>query len=287
MLTSQTVADRLIDQFDLMKVYDEEYRFRGRKRLADNSRVAIDKRDGLISIQVDDTSPQRAADIANAYVERLRELTGTLAITEAQQRRQFFDRELAAARKALGEAQSELQTSGVSEGLLRAEPRAAVEALALARSELAVTEIQLRVVRRSMSDTSAEVQQLLAKVAALRDQMGQLERQQPKDGSNYIDRYRNFKYQEGMVEVLSKQYELARLDEQRDGTLIQVVDRATVPEWKSAPKRIHITLITAALCTLAVVGGLVGRHLWRLSMRDPLLAAKARAIGSAWRNRRD
>jgi len=283
MLGSQTIADKLVDQFDLLQVYDEQYRFRARKRLADNSKIGLDKKDGLITIEVNDTSPQRAADMANAYIDRLREMTSTLSVTEAQERRQFYERELATARQGLARSQSELASSGISEATLRAEPRAAAEALSMARSELAVTEVQLRVAARTLADGTPEVQQLLAKAGALRAQLSRLEQKQPKDESNYIDKYRDFKYQEGLVEVFSKQYELARLDEQRDGAVIQVIDPATVPEWKSAPKRINIAAITGLITAMLLATWLIGRHLWRLSLRDPAVAAKAATLRATLR----
>ena len=286
MLGSQTIADQLVDQFELMAVYDEEYRFRARKRLADNSKIGLDKKDGLIVIEVTDTSPERSADMANAYVERLRAMSGTLAVTEAQERRQFYERELTAARKGLARAQSELASSGISEATLRAEPRAAAEALSAARSELAVTEVQLRVAARTLADGTPEVQQLLAKAGALRAQLNRLEQRQPKDESNYIDKYRDFKYQEGLVEVFSKQYELARLDEQRDGAVIQIIDRASVPEWKSAPKRINIAVISGLVTAALVAAWLIGRHLWRLSLQDPAMASKATTLRATLRGDR-
>lgn len=283
MLASQTIADRLVDQFDLMRVYEVEYRFRARKRLADNTRLVNERKEGVISIEVNDTSPKRAADIANAYVERLRELTGTLALTEAQERRHFFERELNAARKGLARAQAELQVSGISEASLRAEPKAAAEALSSARAELALTEIQLRVAGHTLADTTPEVQQLLAKVSALRDQLRRLEQRQPPDESKYVDKYRDFKYQEGLFESLSKQYELARLDEQREGSLIQVIDRATVPEWKSFPKRLNVALATAGVTLFVLALWLMARHAWHLALRDPVTAAKADKLRSAVR----
>jgi uncharacterized protein involved in exopolysaccharide biosynthesis len=283
MLASQTIADRLIDQFDLMKVYEVKYRFRARKRLADSTRITNDRREGLISIEVSDTSPERAANIANAYVERLRELTGALALTEAQERRHFFERELNAARKSLTAAQAALQVSGISEASLRAEPKAAAEALSGARAELALTEIQLRMASRTLADNTPEVQQLLAKVGALRDQLRRLEQKQAPDESKYVDKYRDFKYQEGLVESLSKQFELARLGEQREGALIQVIDRATVPEWKSAPKRLNVAVGTTMVAFLLLALGLMARHAWRLALRDPTTAAKADRLRSALR----
>jgi uncharacterized protein involved in exopolysaccharide biosynthesis len=283
MLSSQRVADKLVDQFELMKVYESEYRFQARERLAGSTLIGIDKKDGLITVAVEDESPRRAADLANAYVLQLREMTSTLAVTEAQQRRTFFERELLAARRNLAKAQAELQASGIAESTLRAEPRAAAEALSRIRAEAAATEIQLRVIRRTLADGTPEVQQLLTKLSALRDELGRLERQQPQDDTNYIGKYREFKYQESLVEAFGRQYELARLDEQRDGALIQVIDTATVPEWKSKPKRGRTAMIAAIASGFLLAGLLIARHLWQLATHDPATAAKVRALRDAMR----
>lgn len=286
MLSSQTVADRLVDQFDLMKVYAVDYRFMARKRLADSTRIVVDRRDGLITIEVDDTNPQRAADIANAYVDRLRELTDFIAVNEAQERRQFFERELATARDGLARAQAELQASGITGATLRAEPKAAAEEISGVRAALALAEIQLRMVRRTHDDSTPEVQQQLARLSGLRDQLRQLEQRQSPDESNYVDKYREFKYREGIFEIISKQFELARLDEQREGALIQVVDVATVPEWKSSPKRAKVALSAGAITFVLMAFWLMARQFWRLSLRDPVTASKAEALRLAMRSRR-
>lgn len=281
MLTSRTIADRLVDEFGLLKVYGAEFRFHARDRLAANSRVAVDKKDGLITIEVDDESPKRAADLANAYVRLLREMTATMAVTEAQQRRQFFERELAAARRNLSRAQADLQASGISESMLRAEPKAAAEAVSSIRAEVAATEIQLRVLRRGLTDSAPEVQRLLSKLGGLREELNRLERQQPRDESNYIDKYREFKYQESLTEAFSRQFELARLDEIRDGATIQVIDQAIVPEWKSRPKRAKTSVVAAIAAAFVFAGFLIARHMWRLVTTDPETAGKVTALRQA------
>jgi len=113
MLMSQSIADRLIDKFDLQKVYASEFRFLARNQLAGSTRIALGKKDGLITIEVDDESPQRAADITNSYIEELRLMSGTLVVTEAQQRRAFFEKQLLTARNSLVKAQAALQASGI------------------------------------------------------------------------------------------------------------------------------------------------------------------------------
>ena len=121
-MQSTTVADRLIDKFNLMSVYDEELRVDARLLLDKRSSFSVGKKDGLIVVEVEDESPQRAADLSNEYVAELRRMTSVLAISEAQQRRVFFENQMKAAREALVRARG-LQASGFNVGALRAEPR--------------------------------------------------------------------------------------------------------------------------------------------------------------------
>jgi uncharacterized protein involved in exopolysaccharide biosynthesis len=284
MLASNRVADRLIARFDLMKVYEAEFRFLARDRLAASTKIDFGKKDGLIRVEVEDESPQRAADMANAYIEELRLMSSTLTITEAQQRRAFFEGQLATARASLARAQAELQASGISESALRAEPKAAAEAISRIRAEIAATEVRLQVMRRSLTDSAPELQQSLAQLSALRAELGRTEQKQPADNTQYISKYREFKYQEGLVEALSRQFELARLDESREGALIQVIDPATVPEWKASPKRSRAAILATLASAFVLAGFIVVRHFWRLSSRNPGTARKIQSLRQALRS---
>lgn len=264
LMQSAMVMDRIIDQFDLMRVYDEEYRVDARKELSKSVRMTLGKKDGLISVEVDDESPKRAADMANAYVVELRRLTQVLALTEAQQRRVFFEAQLTQTRERLTLAQQALQASGFSSGALRAEPRAAAEGYAKLRAEVTAAEVRLQALRRNLVDGAPEVQQQLGIVSTLRAELAKLE--VPEDRTNdpgYVSKYREFKYQETLFELFARQYEMARLDEARDGTLIQVVDVATPPEKKSKPKRAVIALAVSAGTLLVLIAWLMLRHILR------------------------
>jgi uncharacterized protein involved in exopolysaccharide biosynthesis len=261
LMQSVTVSDRIVDQFKLMDVYEEKFRVDARKALAKNVRIALGRKDGLITIDVDDKSPQRAADIANRYVDELRRITGTLAVTEAQQRRVFFERHLQASRDQLTHAQQALEASGFSPGALKAEPKAAAEAYARLKAEATAAEMRLALVRSSLADSTPEVKQQLATVAALREQLASAERAtDTAAGPDYVGRYREFKYQEALFDVYARQFELARADESREGALVQVVDAAMPPEKKSKPRRATIAMTTTlATAFLLAVGVFVRR----------------------------
>ena len=282
LLQSATVADRLIDEFKLMQVYDSEYRFEARKELAENARVSMGKKDGLISVEVDDTDPQRAAAIANRHVDELRRLTSQLALTEAQQRRLFFETQLKKTRDELTSAQQALQASGFNPGALKAEPKAAAEGYARLKAEVTAAEVRLQTLRRNLSETTPEVQQAQTMLGALRAQLGKTEATTDLTGGpDYISKFREFKYQETLFELFSRQYELARLDESREGALIQVVDVAKPAERKSKPKR-GITAVATTLATLLLLAVfVVTRHFWRQSSARPERAAKLAQLRAA------
>lgn len=262
LMQSVNVQDRLVDRFKLMAEYGSKYRFQARGTLSQNVRITPGKKDGLITLEVDGSSPQLAADLANAHVEELRRLTGELALTEAQQRRAFFEAELKKTREQLAHAQKDLQQSGFNPGALKTEPKAAAEAYARIKAEATAAEVKLQTLRRSMAESSAEVQQQQALLGALRAQLSKLESADRPDASDvgYIGRYREYKYQESLFELFSRQFEAARLDESREGSLIQVVDLATPPEYKSKPKRAFIAVGAAFITGLLLAIGLIFSH---------------------------
>ena len=264
LMLSTTALDRLVDQFKLMDVYGAELRFLARNTLQQSTRITVGKKDGLISVEVDDTDPQRAAEIANAYVEELRRLTAQLAVSEAQQRRAFFEEQLREARDQLAAAQQALQASGFNIGDLRAEPRSASESYARLKAEITAAEVRARVLSGSMADASPEVRQHQALLDALRAQLARLEQSAtPAVGADYVTKYREFKYRETLFELFSRQYEIARVDESREGALIQVVDVALPPEYKSRPKRLFIAVGTTLASLLLLGMFILLRHFWR------------------------
>ena len=286
LMQSATVLDRMIDRFDLIKIYESKFRADARKELAEASRVTLSKRDGIITLEVDDDSPQRAADMANAYIEELRRLTSGLAITEAQQRRVFFDAQLQQTRDRLASAQQALQGSGFSAAALKAEPRAAAEGYARLKAELTGAEVRLQALRTSLSESAPEVMQQQATVGSLRGQLARVEQVSDNAGApDYIGKYRDFKYQETLFELFARQYELARVDEAREGALIQVIDRASPPEKKSRPKRAITAIVTTVVAALLLLAWIVADRAWRRLAADPQGAGQLDRLKQAVRGR--
>ena len=283
LMQSVTVSDRVIDQFSLMTVFRAEHRFLARQALANRVRIAAGKKDGLITVEVDDTDPKRAASIANQYISELRKLTGELALTEAQQRRMFFEGQLKRTRDHLSDAQRVLQATGFNPGALKAEPRAAAESYARLRAEVAAGEVRLQTLRQMMADGTPEVRQQLGQLSALRSQLAKSESlsQPGPDENDFIGKFREYKYQETMFELLTKQFDLARLDESREAALIQVVDTAEVPEWKSKPRRSVFALTVAVVCFFALLTLVFVRRALKRSRRDPVTAKKLQRLRGA------
>ena len=238
LMQSQTVQDRLVLRFKLQEAYSEKLRVDARTELDKRTRISVGKRDGLLVIEVDDVDPRRAAAIANEYIAELRTLTSTLAVTEAKQRRVFFEGLLAGARSQLASAQTALEQSGVSSLTLRSDPKSAAEAYARLKAFVTAAEVRLQTLRSELTEASPEVRLQTSELDALRSRLNSMETSQKQNGgSEYITRYREFKYQETLFDLFARQYELARVDESREGALIQVVDIAQVPEKRSWPRR--------------------------------------------------
>ncbi|MBI5720017.1 MAG: lipopolysaccharide biosynthesis protein [Burkholderiales bacterium] len=287
LLQSETVADRMIERFDLLALYGKELRLDARRVLRQRTKVLANKKDGLIVVEVDDAEPKRAAAMANQYIAELRSLTSTLAVTEAQQRRAFFQSHLERTRDALTSAQRSLQASGFNAGALRAEPKAAAEEYARVKAEATAAEVRLQTLSARLTAATPEVQQAQTTLSALRAKLAELERAgKTADGPDYVARFREFKYQETLFEMFARQYELARVDESREGALIQVVDPALVPEWKSGPKRLAVAVATAVVAVVLTLLAVLAVSWARLARTaDPQSARALQRLSRALRGR--
>jgi len=264
MLKSRTVADSLIARFDLAKVYDENLLSSTRNRLQ-NVTTVISGRDGIIAIEVDDRDPKRAAEIANAYVEELRKLTKVLAVTEASQRRLFFEQQLLQAKDSLTAAEvaarQGLQKGGLSQ--VDAQGRSMIEVTARLRAQMSAKEVQLGAMRTFAAEGNPELQRTQQELEALRRELARVEGSSPiaagktevsgNTGLDNLGRLRDVKYYEFLYELLAKQYELAKIDEAKDATVIQVMDRAVEPDRKSKPRRSLIVLLSTFLALFGAI----------------------------------
>lgn len=274
-LKSVSIQDALIDSFGLVARYEVENRTDARRNLEGIVRVSSGK-DGLIAIEVDDKDPKFAADLANAHVIELKKLMGRLAVTEAQQRRVFFEKQLQDAKGNLIKAESALKSSGLSETLLKSNPASALAGVATLKAQITAQEVKVGTMRNYLSEGAPEFKSALNELSNLRSVLA---KQQDSEGTEatkgqdgYIDRYREFKYSETLYELYAKQFEIARVDEAREGAVIQVLDSAQPPESKSKPKKALIAIISTLFTAFAIILFIFVRHAVRKSASsDPRL----------------
>jgi uncharacterized protein involved in exopolysaccharide biosynthesis len=263
MLKSRNVADRLIERFNLKSAYDRELMVETRVELAERTRIVAGMKDGLITIEVDDNDPTRAAAIANAYSDELRRLTMDFAIGEASQRRAFFEAQLKQVREALTVAERDLGTSGITDEALKAAPDAAITGMARLHAKITAQEVTIQSLSGFVTEDHPDLRVARAELAALKSQETRMHGPTTPDGpsSGYMSKYREFKYNLALFEIIAQQYELARLDEARESKSIQVIDIATAPERKSRPKRGLIGVVVTILTSICIAGVVVFSHL--------------------------
>ena len=287
---SRSVQDALIDRFQLPERYEQKLRQDTRLELDSYVRASSGK-DGLITIETDDKDPMFAAQLANAHVEELGKLLNRLAVTEAQQRRVFFEKQLAKAKDSLVKAEQALKASGVNSSALKASPQATVEGLAKLKAAITAQEIKLASMRGYLAESAPDFKQAQTELAAMRSQMARAETEEPAAGkgpgtsnsdSDYIAKYRDFKYNETLFELFAKQYEIARVDESREGAVIQIVDVALPPERKAKPKKGIIAAGATLAAGFALLLFVFIRHALRGAAQDPNSAEKLVKLRRAW-----
>lgn len=266
MLKSRTVADRLIERFDLKKAYGTESQEKARRLLAENTEITAGK-DGLITIQVEDQDQKRVALLANSYVDELARLTKTLAITEAAQRRLFFERQLEMSKNNLANAEAAMKNALDKNGVISvdAQSRAVVGTVSTLRAQISAKEIQIGSMRSFVTENNPDYLRAQSELRSLQAELNRLENGREahvenamqaagkSEGLANIKILRDVKYHEMLYQLLSKQYEAARLDEAKDSSIIQVLDPATTPEQKFKPKRAFIVVLSAFLAGVFAV----------------------------------
>jgi uncharacterized protein involved in exopolysaccharide biosynthesis len=288
MLRSRTVEDRLIRRFDLLRVYGDKRMSDARRDLENASSIVLGK-EGFIAISVEDKDRGRAPKIANAYVDELRTLTQDLAVTEAGQRRLFFERQLELAKKNLADAEQALKETEQTTGLIQldGQARAIIESVGKLRAAIAAKEVELHAMRLFSTEQNPDVQLTEQQLSSMRAQLTLMEKQGggagkvpvsagsvpagnvPEAGLQYVRKMRNVKYNETIFELLAKQYEAARLDEAKTAAVIQVLDPAFEPDRKSSPQRTLMVAIMTLLGLFGSVGYILLAEVLRRLHSDP------------------
>lgn len=302
MLESRTVADALIDRFKLQTVYDVKLKSEARNALKRLTTV-VNGKEGLISIEVTDEDPKLAATITNAYVEELQKMTKTLAVTEAGQRRLFFERQLQQAKEALADAEVALKQVQEKTGLIKLneQAEAMIQASAGLKAQIAAKEVALGAMRTFSTTSNPEYVRVQQELIGFRVQLSKLETGMnggkgdisistssvPEVGLEYTRRLRDVKYQEVIFEMLAKQMELAKVDEAKEGAVLQLLDSAIVPDKKSKPARSIIVIISVLLAGILAVCWAFLKEASKNARLNLDNAAKLDELGKVWRWRKN
>jgi capsule polysaccharide export protein KpsE/RkpR len=300
LLKSDSVQRALDQRFGLMARYDVKSYETLRKVMPEYIHVTSDKKSGLISVEVDDKEPEFAANLANAHAVEITKLLGRLAVSEAQLRRVFFEKQLADTKENLIRAEQNLRVVQEKSGVILLDKQAEAMFLGAAqlRTQIAEREVQLKVLRTSATEQNPEVVRLTSEVRALRAELARMESapgstpsavdlpvgKLPEVGVEYVRARRELKIQETLLEAMLRQFESAKLDEAKEGPVLQQVDIALPPDRKSKPK---VSLIALAATLLALLGSsayvVTRRYLAWSREIDPEQAQARSALRQAWR----
>jgi tyrosine-protein kinase Etk/Wzc len=253
-MQSERMMGAIIDRFKLMEEYKKDFRVDMYEKMSKIVDITAGKKDGIITITVEDEDPKKAADIANAYIGELNKVVAELSTSAAGGNRVFLEGRLARARADLTKAEDAMKAFQVKYNAINVpdQAKASIEGVALLKAQIAVQEGQLSAVRSQLMDSAPEVQTIKATIGKLKAQLAGLEGtgtgaipsvgSVPALGVQQVRLLREFKTQEMIVELLTKQYELAKLTEAKDVNSIQVIQKAEVPDKKYKPKRRNIVL---------------------------------------------
>jgi tyrosine-protein kinase Etk/Wzc len=297
MFKSRTVEDAMIDRFGLMQEYHKKYRSDARKKFDHYATVDGSGKDGLIHISVEDHDPGRAAELANGYVDQYRNLSQNLAITEAQQRRQFFENQLKQANQNLADSEEALKETEQKTGLIQldSQARALIESAAALRAQIAAKEVQIQGMQTYATGENAQLAEAEQELTGLRAQLAKLggggdnpdniivpKGQMTTAGLEYVRRLRDVKYYETIFDILARQFELAKLDEAKEGAIIQVVDLAVVPDKRSFPKRALIVIVSTVVGSLFAIFAALFRAAFDRMKVDPKTSSKLDFLRETW-----
>jgi tyrosine-protein kinase Etk/Wzc len=300
LLKSDSVQHGLDQRFNLRAHYDVDTYEGLRRAMTNHVRVSADKKSGLISVEVDDKDAKFAADLANAHDPEVTKLLGRLAVSEAQLRRSFFEKQLQDTKENLVKAEQTLQAVQEKSGVivLDKQAEALITNAALVRAQISEREVQLRVLRTSATEQNPAVMRLNSELRGLRAELARMESSQggvpgstvdlpvgriPEAAVDYVRARRELKLQEMLLEGMLRQYEIAKLDEAREGPVLQQVDVARVPDFKSRPSRTLIVVASTLLALLLVSAWVVVRRYFAMARADDPAAASAwRGMVRAW-----
>jgi len=295
-LSGDNIADRMISRFNLRELYEKRYLEDTRKKLRKNT-VLQAQEDGLLLIEVTDTDPKRAAEMANAYGEELDKLLQEIALREARNQLNFLEQERAQALANLNKAEEEMRTFSEKSGVIQLDAQVSrmISYVATLRAEIDAKEVQIQVLKKQATPFNFEVIRLETEVNSLKEKLREAERQVdqaclgevclptskvPGLGLEYLRLLREAKYRHTLYEVLCKMVELARLDTAKNIAVarVQFVDQATPPERKSKPQRVWTSLIVGFATFVLLIFAAFFREFWERSCQEEHSAARLQQL---------
>lgn len=218
-------------------------------------------------------------------MDELQKLLARLAVTEAQQRRAFFEKQLDQVKAKFTAAEQALRATGVSSSVLKSNPASALAAVAGLKAQVTAQEVKVGAMRGYLAETAPDFKQAMSELANLRAQLAKQEKDEPADAAgqgDYVAKFREFKYQETLFELFARQFEMAKVDESREGAVIQVLDAAQPPERKSKPKKALIAIIATLATGFALLLFVFIRQALRNASQDNESAQKIDALKASW-----
>ena len=290
LLHSGTVSGHLIDRFDLQRVYHKRYREDAAKRLAHLAKITEDPKSGVITIAVTDRTRERARDLAQGYLDELNNLVAKVNTSSAHREREFIEQRLNTVQAELQRAQMELSDFSSKNTTIdiKEQTRATVDAGAKLEGQLIAGQSELDSLRQIYGNQNVRVRAAEARNAILQRELqranGQSSpdpngsdidashpfpalRQLPQLGVRWANLYRNVRIHETVFDLLSEQYETARIEEVKSIPTVSVIDVPGLPERKSGPHRTLIVLISSFLSAVVTAVFLLARRSW-LEMDD-------------------
>jgi tyrosine-protein kinase Etk/Wzc len=292
LLQSETIGDAIVHRFDLMHVYKAKKLSDARKALKAHT-IILSEKSSLISIAVKDHDPKRAAAISNAYIDQLHDLMSHLAVTEAGQRRLFFQQQLELEKNKLADAEVALAATERKTGIIQpqGQAQAVIATIVQLQAQISARQVELGALRQSATDQNPQVVTLQSQIEGLRAQLADFEKGHPESAAaagnvltptskvpaaslEYIRGMRDVRYHETLFELMARQYEMARVDEAKQGQTIQVVDPALVPDRRSWPPRTLLVLLAFILGLFIASFWVILQAFSRSRMQDPERASK-------------
>lgn len=281
-LQSQNVRDEVIRRFNLREIYGTDTIEQTRNAL--DKAVTIDKsKEDVITVIVEDKNPERTADMANAFIEELDRVNREVVMTSGKRTRSFIEKRLAEARTELAKAEDEIKAFQQKNKAVKLDDqsKAIIEVLGSVKGQLMAKEVELQILLSYAADTNPHVDLLRTEINGLKSQLNILEKGSPGHKDIFIptDKYpeislqfgrliRNAKVQETLFELLTQQYEMARIQEAQDSPTVQVLDKGKVPEKKSKPKRGLIIGISMLLALFFSIGWVIFIEYFNRSRRS-------------------